>query len=125
MDLKHWLLFALACSLVCAMTVLGCRWWYVRKLDAMSHRLQKSEKARLFSVQQTLQARRQIEALQKDLAAQHEAMAQARMAKQRSRHLEEVLKSAAEEESQAIEKPPAQGFADTQPMTEAKSARDR
>ena len=125
MDLNHWLLFALGCSLVCAMTVLGCRWWYRRKLDAASHRLQKSEKARLFSVQQTQQARRQIEALQKDLAAQHEAMAQARVAKQRSRHLEEVLKAAAEAESQGVEKRPSQGFADTQPMAGTKSVRER
>ena len=35
----------------------GCRWWYGRKLAAAAHRLHKSEKGRLFSQQQTAQAR--------------------------------------------------------------------
>jgi hypothetical protein len=85
-------------------------------LHSVSHRLQKSDKARLFSIQQTLQARKQVEALQKDLAAQQEAMAQAQIARQRSRHLEEVMKAAAEAEAESLALRPAHGFADTQPM---------
>ena len=38
----------------------ACRWWYGRKLAAAGQRLQKIEKGRLFSQQQTAQARQQI-----------------------------------------------------------------
>ena len=116
MDTRLWLISALVGTSLCVATWLGCRWWYGRKLDAANSRFQKSDKARHFSIQQTLQARKQIEALQKDLAAQQEVMAQAQIARQRSRHLEEVLKAAAEAEGEALAVRPALGFADTQPM---------
>lgn len=118
MDTRHWLIFAFACSLISAATWFGCHWWYGRKIQGLIQRLHKSDKARLFSSQQTIQARKQIEALQKDLAAQHEAMAQAQVARQRARHLEEVLKaaSAAEPTADQMALRPAHGFADTQPM---------
>ncbi|HEX7438710.1 MAG TPA: hypothetical protein VF319_01320 [Caldimonas sp.] len=118
MDTRHWLILALACSLVSAATGLGFRWWYGRKIQALNLRLQKSDKARQFSSQQTMQARRQVEALQKDLAAQQEAMAQAQIAKQRTRHLEEALKAAhdAAPDTDSMPLRPAHGFADTQPM---------
>ena len=119
MDIRHWLIFAIGASLVGAMTWLACHWWYGRKLETASQRLQKSDKARLFSIQQTLQARKQIEALQKDLAAQQQAMAQAQIAREHSRqHMEAVLKAAAaaDAETEALARRPAHGFADTQPM---------
>ena len=51
----------------------GCRWWYGRKLAAAAHRLQKSEKGRLFSQQQTVQARQQIGILKAELEVHQQA----------------------------------------------------
>ena len=119
MDTRYLLILATGCVLVCATTWFASHWWYGRKIEALNIRLQKGEKARQFSSQQTLQARKQIEALQKDLAAQHKAMAQgAQVERQRSRHLEDVLKAASVAEDDPDRKPlrPANGFADTQPM---------
>jgi uncharacterized protein HemX len=119
MDTRHWLILVLACSLVGTATGFGLRWWYGRKIQALNHRLQKSDKARQFSSQQTMRARRQVEALQKDLAAQQEAMAQAQIAKQRTRHLEEALKAAhdATPDPDSMTLRPSPGFADTQLMS--------
>jgi hypothetical protein len=117
MQISLWLIPALAFTGACTATLLACRWWYQRKLEALAQRLQKSEKARLFSSQQTLQARRQIEALQKDMAVQQQAMAEAQVARQKSRHLEEALKAVAEADEEAtLALPQNHGFADTQPM---------
>ena len=118
MDTRHWLIFAIGASFIGAATWFACHWWYGRKLEAANQRLQKSDKARLFSIQQTLQARKQIEALQYDLAAQQKAMAQAQIARERSRHLEEVLRVAAlaDAEAEALALRPSHSFADTQPM---------
>jgi len=118
MDTSQWLIFATGGCAIAAATWLAARWWYGRQLDALNLRLQKVDKARQFSSQQTLQARRQVEALQKDLAAQNELLAKAQLATQRSRHLEEVLRtaSAAELAGSAVPQGPAHSFADTQPM---------
>ena len=118
MDTRQWLIFAGGAALACVATWLLCHWWYGRRTDAADLRLQKVEKARLFSIQQTLQARKQIEALQKDLSAQQEAMALAQVERQRSRHIEEAIRLAAVADAQAdaVTRRPAQGFADTQPM---------
>ena len=119
MDTTQWLIFATGGCAIAAATWLGARWWYGRRLDALNLRLQKVDKARQFSSQQTLQARRQVEALQKDLAAQNEVLAKAQLATQRSRHLEETLRtaSAAELFGSTVPQGPAHSFADTQPMT--------
>jgi hypothetical protein len=118
MDTSQWLIFATGGCAIAGATWLGARWWYGRQLDALNLRLQKVDKARQFSSQQTLQARRQVEALQKDLAAQNEVLAKAQLATQRSRHLEEALRIASATESSASTLPqgPAHSFADTQPM---------
>src|SRR6516164_2178884 len=92
----------------------GCRWWYGRKLLAAAHRLQKSEKGRLFSQQQTAQARQQIGILQ--------AAAELEAAKRRAAQLEEVVRSAERERARAaiadmgvpVVAAQAHGFADTQ-----------
>ena len=90
---------------------------YGRQLRALNLRLQKIDKARQFSGQQLLQARRQVEALQKDLAAQNEVLARAQLATQRSRHLEDALRAASTAEpSGAMPLAPAHGFADTLPL---------
>ena len=116
MDLRHWLMLALAALVAAVVTWALCHWLYGRRISTLVGKLGKSDKARQFSVQQTLQARKQIEALRKDLAAQQEAMAQAQVARARSRHLEEVLKAASETEDEGVARRPANGFADTQPM---------
>ena len=118
MDTQNWLIFALGWLLVGVATWIGCWLWYGRKIETLNHRLQKSEKARHFSSQQTLQARKQLEALQKDLAAQNAALAKAQVGKQRNRHLEESLKASAVAELESGDNiaRPAHGFADTQPL---------
>jgi len=116
MDLRHWLMLALAALVAAVATWLLCHWLYGRRISTLLSKLGKSDKARQFSVQQTLQARKQIEALRKDLAAQQEAMAKAQVARARSRHLEEVLKAASDAEDEKVAHRPANGFADTQPM---------
>jgi hypothetical protein len=116
MQIPHWLLLTLSCAGASIGTLVLCVWWYRRKLAALAHRLHKSDKARLFSAQQTLQARRQIEALQKDVVVQKQAMEEAQVTRQRSRHMEEALKAVAEAEDAALAVRPNHGFADTQPM---------
>lgn len=118
MDTSHWLILALVPTSIGAVTGVGCRWWYGRRIETLRERLQKVDKARIFSGQQTMQARRQVEALQKDLAAQQELLAQAQIEKQRARHLEEALKAAHDETdaSDTLPMRPSNGFADTQPM---------
>lgn len=116
MQTTPWLILALACAAASAATFTACCWWYRRQLDALGRRLHKTDKARLFSAQQTLQARRQVEALQKDLGVQKQAMAEAQVARQRSRHLEAALKAVADAEDAAQVARPNHGFADTQPM---------
>jgi sRNA-binding protein len=102
----------LAASVV---TWAACRWWYGRKLVAAAQRLQKSDKGRLFSQEQTLQARRQVEQLKAELASQQQSAAENQAARRRVAQLEEALS----------ERPPAptvamlpvvsaHGFADTQ-----------
>lgn len=73
MNVSHWLVSVLGSAVVCVLTWASCQWWYGRKLAAMICRLEKIDKARQLSSQQTLQARKQIEKLQTDLAAQHRA----------------------------------------------------
>jgi hypothetical protein len=114
MDLRHGMMLALAALVATVATWALCRWWYGRRISSLLAKLGKSDKARNFSVQQALQARKQIEALRKDLAAQQEAMVKAQIARARSRHLEDVLKAASEAEDHALR--PASGFADTQPL---------
>jgi uncharacterized membrane protein YccC len=118
MDTTNWLILALGSLLVGVATWIGCWLWYGRKIESLSQRLQKSEKARHFSNQQTLQARKQLEALQKDLAEQNAALAKAQVAKQRNRHLEDALRASAVAELESGDKMarPAHGFADTQPL---------
>lgn len=114
METVELLVLGLGGALLCATTWLTCFWWYGRQVQSLNARLHKAEKARLFSAQQTLVARKQIEALQKDLALQHRALADAHLVRQRTRHMEEVLREAAAADHEADL--PEHGFADTQPM---------
>jgi hypothetical protein len=96
----------------------ACRWWYGRQLAAAAYRLQKSEKGRLFSQQQTAQARQQIGALKAELETHQQASAELAAAKRRALQLEEAFQSAERErESVPAATMPlvsAHGFADTQ-----------
>ncbi len=96
-----------------------CRWWYGRKLLAAAHRLHKSDQGRLFSQQQTLQAKKQIESLKKELAEQRLALSDGEASRKRARELEQALLAAereAEDNSTILPRAHAQGFADTQIM---------
>jgi uncharacterized membrane protein YhiD involved in acid resistance len=97
----------------------ACRWWYGRKLLAAAHRLHKSDQGRLYSQQQTLQAKKQIEALKKELDEQRLALTDSEASRKRARELEQALlaaERAAEDKSTIVPRTHAQGFADTQIM---------
>jgi signal transduction histidine kinase len=99
----------------------ACRWWYGRKLAAAGYRLQKVEKGRLFSQQQTAQAREQIGQLKAELDSLQQSAAETQAVRRRAAQLEEALS--------AVERAPladvgmmpllsAHGFADTQILPE-------
>ena len=96
----------------------SCRWWYGRKLQAAANRLHKCDQARLFSQQQTMQARKQIEMLKSDLASQQKALTDTQAARQRAKDLEPSLRKAdlltALSDSTPMPVASPHGFADTQ-----------
>ncbi len=110
----------LGLGIASAATWAACRWWYGRKLLAAAARLQKSDQGRLFSQQQTAQARKQIEALKQELDHHRKALADTAVNRQRMRELEMALAAA----ERAVEVSSAMmplssgnhGFADTQIM---------
>ncbi len=106
-------------ALASAATWALCRWWYGRKLLAAAARLQKSDQGRLFSQQQTAQAKKQIEALKQELEHHRRALADTEVSRQRMRELELALAAAerlVESNSERMPLPAAHGFADTQIM---------
>ena len=106
----------LAFLVASVVTWAACRWWYGKKLVAAAHRLQKSDKSRLFSQEQTQQARRQIEQLKGELAS-HQQSAAENQAVRRRAQAEEALQAserAAEPDSGRMPVVSAHGFADTQ-----------
>jgi hypothetical protein len=113
--------FLVAIALVVASlaTWAGCRWWYGKKLLAAAQRLHKCDQSRLFSQQQTLQAKKQIEALKIELAEQRKALQDTESSRKRARELEQALfvaERAAEDNSGMMPPAPTHGFADTQIM---------
>lgn len=108
--------------LLAAATYLGCHWWYGRRLADALRRLDKMDRARQSADLLAQQARKQIEQLQKDLAAQYRARTDALATRKRAetsaetrRELERELQLS-EVKEEARLKRPAHGFADTQPM---------
>ena len=99
-----------------AVTWAACRWWYGRKLAAAAHRLAKSEKGRLFSQQQTAQARQQIGQLKAELESHQQSEAENQAARRRAAQLEAALQAEREPavDLGAMPLVSAHGFADTQ-----------
>jgi hypothetical protein len=96
-----------------------CRWWFGRKLLVAASRLQKSEKGRLFSQQQTAQARQQIGLLKAEIESHQQTAAENQAARRRAVQAEEALHAserAAEVSQGAVMLPlvASHGFADTQ-----------
>lgn len=127
MNTVQWLVVGLAALTSAAMGAWAGRWWSGRRTLELLSRLDKLERARQTAGQHVAQARRQIEQLQKDVAAQHKARAEARAS--RKRELNETLDATSYDRTIRIERPasdaadnggapvlPAHGFADTQPM---------
>jgi hypothetical protein len=110
---------ALAFLVASVVTWAACRWWYGKKLQSAAHRLQKSDKGRLFSQEQTLQARRQVEQLKSELASHQQSAAEGQAALRRAAQLQEVLQAsdrAPVPDSGRLPLVSAHGFADTQVM---------
>ncbi len=104
-----------------AVTWAACRWWYGRKLAAAAHRLAKSEKGRLFSQQQTAQAREQIGQLKSELESHQQSAAENQATRRRAAQLEEALYAAERAPAVDLGMMPlvsAHGFADTQILPE-------
>ncbi len=99
----------------------ACRWWYGRKVAAAGHRLQKSEKGRLFSQQQTAQARQQIGQLKAELESLQQSAAEIQSVRRRAAQLEEALNAVEQPAARGVDMMPlvsAHGFADTQILPE-------
>jgi cell division protein FtsB len=100
----------------------ACRWWYGRKLVAAGHRLQKVEKGRLFSQQQTAQARQQIGQLKAEVESLQQSAAKAQVAKRRATQFAEALSAVERTPADDVGMMPvvsARGFADTQILSES------
>lgn len=123
MDLS---LYALPTLVGVALSVLTfglCHLVHRHRMRELMQRLDKVERARQAAIQQSQQARRQIEQLQKDLAAQIKARSDALAARHRAppepaprpspRDLVEALLDAEGPPSR-----PAHGFADTMPLAD-------
>jgi hypothetical protein len=111
----------LALAVASSITWAICRWWYGRKLVAAANRLQKSEKARLFSQQQTAQARQQIGLLKAEIEAHQQSAVENQATRRRAAQLEEALLAAerpAAADAGMLPLVSAHGFADTQILPE-------
>ncbi|HEX4233196.1 MAG TPA: hypothetical protein VH041_02740 [Caldimonas sp.] len=112
----------IAIAVASAVMWAGCRWWYGRQLTAATHRLQKLEKARLFSQQQTAQARQQIGLLKAELEVHQQSTVELEAAKRRAAQLEDAMHAADRARDRERDPLPAarmpvvsaHGFADTQ-----------
>ena len=119
MDLLQSLVLVVALVAASAATWAACRWFYEKKLVVAAARLKKSDQSRLFSQQQTAQAKKQIEALKKELDEQRKIVVETEASRLRTRELELALLAAekvVEENSGMMPLAPKNGFADTQIM---------
>ena len=119
MDLLQAFVLVVALAAASLATWAGCRWFYGKKLLASALRLKKSDQSRLFSQQQTAQAKKQIEALKKELDEQRKMVVDTEASRKRTRELEQALLAAervVEDNSGMMPLAPKNGFADTQIM---------
>jgi len=119
MDLLQAFLVTAALVAASLATWAGCRWFYGKKLLAAALRLKKADQSRLFSQQQTAQAKKQIEALKKELDEQRKLVQDTEASRKRTRELEQALLAAekvVEDNSGMMPLVPKNGFADTQIM---------
>ncbi|MEO8525740.1 MAG: hypothetical protein ABI460_13535 [Caldimonas sp.] len=117
MGLLQIFLIVISLLVVSLTTGAGCRWWYGKKLVAAAQRLHKCDQGRLFSQQQTLQAKKQIETLKIEVAEQRKALQETDAGRERTRELEHALlvaERAVEVASEMRPPAPTHGFADTQ-----------
>jgi sRNA-binding protein len=118
MDLLQALVLVVALAVASAATWAACRWFYGKKLSAAALKLKKSDQGRLFSQQQTAQAKKQIEQLKKELEEQRKLASDTEASKKRTRELELALLAAekvVEDNASMLPVPvPKNGFADTQ-----------
>lgn len=118
MNTQQWLM-AVAGLVIGAGAAWGAAvWWFGRQLKAAQAKQDKVDKAREFAAQQASQARRQIEALQKELGDlrqqfnQQQAQAPRQAAPQSPAPVEMPILGVDPTPS----RPPADGFAETQVM---------
>ena len=119
MDLLQTIFLVVGLVAASAVTWAACRWFYGKKLSAVVLKLKKSDQSRLFSQQQTAQAKKQIEALKKELEEQRKIVVETEASRQRTRELELALLAAekvVEDNSGMMPLAPKNGFADTQIM---------
>jgi len=115
----------LAGGLLAAATFGACQLWHGRRLRELLARMEKSDRARQAASQQAQQARKQVEQLQKELAAQHKARAEAVSARKRTEHLAQTLREAEPASALGlilgadVPPQPTHGFADTMPFMDA------
>ncbi len=101
-----------------------CAWRHRQRITDLFHRMHRIDRARQAAEQLALQARKQIEQLQKEITAQHRARAEALSQRRRAEAMAEVNLAFEREASVRPSHPvhfarpalPPDGFADTQPI---------
>jgi len=118
MDTNQWFVAIGVIVASCAATWLGTRWWYGRKLVVSLARIRKLEKAREVSFQQTTQARKQLEQLQREMAELRRPPGQREVAKPNTQAPEEPHRATDNPllRPDSVDEPaaPHHGFAETQ-----------
>jgi hypothetical protein len=113
------LLFIVGAVAVAVVTPAITRRWYRRQLLALVARLDKSERARQYALQQGMQARKQVEKLQRELSESRRpvvASPRAPAARQTPPVAAAAAKKAEEPAARPAPARPPNGFADTMPM---------
>jgi hypothetical protein len=119
MDLHTYTLPALFGLVLAGATLGACHWRYGRRLRSVIERMQRLDAARQAAGERALQARRQVELLQRELAEHHKARAQAatrRRAPADPAPSNKVGVARVDIPVESLPSLPANGFAETQPM---------
>lgn len=126
METIHWIAAAMAALIVGVASAGACVFFFKRRIDELTRRMNKIDKARQTALQHGLQARTQIDMLQKELAEQQRQRSQqTRTTQQQVRREELDLVLEAADRSAALAAAtsfttrgplPKSGFADTMPV---------